>query len=77
VSVRGGFLARTLVIISARDDRAQRGSDQRGHPIPGTDHDSGAAAAQATGHVEIKAADLMMILDGVDLGSVRRRRCYS
>ena len=35
------------------------------------------AAAQATGHVEIKAADLMMILDGVDLGSVRRQRRYS
>ena len=34
------------------------------------------AAAQATGHVEIKAADLMMILDGVDLGSVRRQRRY-
>jgi transposase len=36
-----------------------------------------AAAAQATGHVEVKAADLMMILDGVDLGSVRRQRRYS
>jgi transposase len=36
-----------------------------------------AAAAQAIGHVEIKAADLMMILDGVDLGSVRRQRRYS
>ena len=35
------------------------------------------AAAQATGHVEVKAADLMMILDGVDLGSVRRQRRYS
>ena len=35
------------------------------------------AAPQATGHVEIKAADLMMILDGVDLGSVRRQRRYS
>jgi transposase len=35
------------------------------------------AAAQATGHVEIKVADLMMILDGVDLGSVRRQRRYS
>ena len=33
--------------------------------------------AQATGHVEITAADLMMILDGVDLGSVRRQRRYS
>lgn len=36
-----------------------------------------AAAAQATGHVEIKAADLMMILDGIDLGSGQRRRRYS
>ena len=36
-----------------------------------------AASAQATGHVEVKAADLMMILDGVDLGSVRRQRRYS
>ena len=27
--------------------------------------------------VEVKAADLMMILDGVDLGSVRRQRRYS
>jgi transposase len=36
-----------------------------------------AAAAQASGHVEVKAADLMMILDGVDLGSVRRQRRYS
>ena len=35
------------------------------------------APAQATGHVEIKVADLMMILDGVDLGSVRRQRRYS
>jgi transposase len=35
------------------------------------------AAAHATGHVEIKAADLMMILDGVDLASVRRQRRYS
>ena len=26
--------------------------------------------------VEVKAADLMMILDGVDLGSVRRQRRY-
>jgi transposase len=34
-------------------------------------------AAQATGHIEIKAADLMMILDGVDLASVRRQRRYS
>ena len=36
-----------------------------------------AAAAQATGHVEIKSADLAMILDGVDLASVRRQRRYS
>jgi transposase len=36
-----------------------------------------AAAAQVTGHVEVKAADLMMILDGVDLASVRRQRRYS
>jgi transposase len=35
------------------------------------------AAAQAIGHVEIKAADLMMNLDGVDLGSVQRQRRYS
>jgi hypothetical protein len=27
--------------------------------------------------VEVKAADLMMILDGVDLSSVRRQRRYS
>ena len=27
--------------------------------------------------VEVKAADLMMILDGVDLGSVRRQQRYS
>ncbi len=26
--------------------------------------------------IEVKAADLMMILDGVDLGSVRRQRRY-
>ena len=36
-----------------------------------------AATAGATKGVEIKAADLMMILDGVDLGSVRRQRRYS
>jgi transposase len=35
-----------------------------------------AAAAGATKGVEVKAADLMMILDGVDLGSVRRQRRY-
>ena len=35
------------------------------------------ATAQAIGHVEIKAADLAMILDGVDLASVRRQRRYS
>jgi transposase len=33
--------------------------------------------AQGATHVEVKAADLMMILDGVDLGSVRRQRRYS
>jgi transposase len=27
--------------------------------------------------VEVKAADLMMILDGIDLGSVRRQQRYS
>ena len=27
--------------------------------------------------VEVKASDLMMILDGIDLGSVRRQRRYS
>jgi transposase len=26
--------------------------------------------------VEVKASDLMMILDGIDLGSVRRQRRY-
>ena len=36
-----------------------------------------AAATRATKGVEVKAADLMMILDGVDLGSVRRQRRYS
>jgi transposase len=36
-----------------------------------------AATANATKGVEVKAADLMMILDGVDLGSVRRQRRYS
>jgi transposase len=36
-----------------------------------------AATASATKGVEVKAADLMMILDGVDLGSVRRQRRYS
>ncbi len=35
------------------------------------------AAERATKGVEVKAADLMMILDGVDLGSVRRQRRYS
>ncbi|HMB08672.1 MAG TPA: hypothetical protein VKP69_33695 [Isosphaeraceae bacterium] len=34
------------------------------------------APTDATKGVEIKAADLMMILDGVDLGSVRRQRRY-
>ncbi len=36
-----------------------------------------AATASATKGVEVKAADLMMLLDGVDLGSVRRQRRYS
>ena len=36
-----------------------------------------AATASASKGVEVKAADLMMILDGVDLGSVRRQRRYS
>jgi transposase len=37
-----------------------------------------AAASSTSGvaHAEVKAADLMMILDGVDLGSVRRQRRY-
>ena len=35
------------------------------------------ASASETHAVEVKAADLMMILDGVDLGSVRRQRRYS
>ena len=34
------------------------------------------AVTPGTTHVEVKAADLMMILDGVDLGSVRRQRRY-
>ena len=34
-------------------------------------------ATQGATHVEVKAADLMMILDGVDLGSVRRQQRYS
>jgi transposase len=34
------------------------------------------ATAETTG-VEIKAADLMMLLDGIDLGSVRRQPRYS
>jgi transposase len=33
-----------------------------------------ATTASETKGVEVKAADLMMILDGVDLGSVRRQR---
>ena len=36
-----------------------------------------AASESETRTVEVKAADLMMILDGVDLGSVRRQRRYS
>jgi transposase len=35
-----------------------------------------ASAANGSRGVEVKAADLMMILDGVDLGSVRRQRRY-
>ena len=35
------------------------------------------AAAPGAAHVEVKAADLMMILDGVDLASVRRQRRFS
>jgi transposase len=35
-----------------------------------------ATAASERSGVEVKAADLMMILDGVDLGSVRRQRRY-
>jgi transposase len=36
-----------------------------------------ASTANESKDVEVKAADLMMILDGVDLGSVRRQRRYS
>jgi transposase len=36
-----------------------------------------AVTAGTANGVEVKAADLMMILDGVDLGSVRRQRRYS
>ena len=35
-----------------------------------------ATSANESKGVEVKAADLMMILDGVDLGSVRRQRRY-
>ena len=35
------------------------------------------AASPGATHVEVKATDLMMILDGVDLASVRRQRRYS
>jgi hypothetical protein len=35
-----------------------------------------ATTANESKGVEVKAADLMMILDGVDLGSVRRQRRY-
>src|SRR5512135_191952 len=35
-----------------------------------------ASAANGSRGVEVKAADLMMILDGADLGSVRRQRRY-
>jgi transposase len=34
------------------------------------------SATRGINGVEVKAADLMMILDGVDLGSVRRQRRY-
>jgi transposase len=36
-----------------------------------------ASLANEAKSVEVKAADLMMLLDGVDLGSVRRQRRYS
>jgi transposase len=36
-----------------------------------------ASSSDGTKGVEVKAADLMMLLDGVDLGSVRRQRRYS
>jgi transposase len=36
----------------------------------------GATTTDGSQGVEVKAADLMMILDGVDLGSVRRQRRY-
>jgi transposase len=36
-----------------------------------------ASSADETKGAEVKAADLMMLLDGVDLGSVRRQRRYS
>ena len=35
-----------------------------------------ATTADVSKGVEVKASDLMMILDGVDLGSVRRQRRY-
>ena len=35
-----------------------------------------AAPEQEMTGIEIKAADLMMFLDGIDLGSVRRQRRY-
>ena len=34
------------------------------------------SSTSAVKHAEVKAADLMMILDGVDLGSVRRQHRY-
>jgi transposase len=34
------------------------------------------SSTSGVNHAEVKAADLMMILDGVDLGSVRRQRRY-
>jgi transposase len=36
-----------------------------------------AASTNGSKGLEVKAADLMMILDGVDLGSVRRQQRYS
>jgi transposase len=42
----------------------------------GSFHFPAAAAEDAADSAEIKAADLMMLLDGVDLASVRRQRRY-
>src|SRR3954470_16524232 len=43
----------------------------------GSFHFPAAPATPEPQGVEVKAADLMMLLDGVDLGSVRRQRRYS